>query len=213
MKLRAQKSTQLRLLKSEKSAYSGELLKTRAGRSRARPLAVKETMHLVLRSTQAKGEWSFKRPKNEATINRIVEKFANKNGVRVVSLANVGNHLHMQIQLGNRYRYRAFIRAITGAIAMAITGRSRWSGGTQQDSKGSRQESGGSKRRGGITGDERRKKFWDYRPFTRIVQSLRAVLNLQDYVRVNQLEGAGYACSDARFMLTVERKYERERLE
>lgn len=176
---------QLALLKGEKSAYGGDLLKTRAGRKRGRPISTRETMHLVLRSTQAKGEWSFKRAKNEAAINRIVEKFSVIYGVRVLSLANVGNHLHMQVKFANRFAYAPFIRAITGAIAMAITGRSRW---TRE-------------------GSHERRKFWDYRPFTRVVQSLRAFLKLKDYIRINELEGFGYRRDDAQFMLKVERRY------
>jgi hypothetical protein len=42
--------------------YGGELLKTRKGRSMGRPLDKKNSMHLVLRSSKAKNEWSFKTP-------------------------------------------------------------------------------------------------------------------------------------------------------
>jgi hypothetical protein len=34
--------------------------------------------------------------------------------------------LHLHIQLTKRWSYRPFIRAVTSAIAMAITGASRW---------------------------------------------------------------------------------------
>lgn len=165
---------QLNLLKNEQSAYGGELLKTRKGRSRPRPLDTRNTMHLVLRSTKAKGEWSFRRPQNEKKIREILERFSRRHGVKILSLANVGNHLHFQIKLSNRYLYRPFIRAITAAIAMAVTGASRW-----KPSKA---------------------KFWDYRPFTRIVQSYRAFLNLRDYIRINQIEGFGYAREEARWI-------------
>lgn len=43
-------------------------------------------------------------------------------------------------------------------------------------------------------------KFWDYRPFTRIVQSLKAFLNLRDYIRINQIEGAGFTKDHARLL-------------
>ena len=114
------------MLKNEKSAYSGDLLRTCAGRSHARPLATRETMHLVLRSTKAKGAWSFRAPRNFKNIQRIVEHFSARYGVRVISMANVGNHLHLQIKLANRFGYRPFIRALTGAIAISVTGPTRW---------------------------------------------------------------------------------------
>ena len=182
------KSPQIPILAKEKSAYGGSLLKTRKGRSRGRPLSTKETMHLVLRSTKAKGDWSFKRPRNEARINRIVDKFAVTYGVRVISMANVGNHLHLHIKLSSRFGYRPFICAITSAIAMAITGRNRWTAASTAT----------------------RERFWDYRPFTRFVESFKAYLNLKDYVRINQLEGDGHKRDDARFMLGIERGFAAE---
>jgi hypothetical protein len=63
------------------------------------------------------------------------------------------------VKLANRHTYAPFIRAITGSIALAVTGRTRWTR---------------------VNGGEKTKRFWDYRPFTRIVQSLRAFLNLKD---------------------------------
>lgn len=77
-------------------------------------------MHLVLRSTQAVGEWSFRR--QPELIKRLIYKDANKIGVKVHGIANVGNHLHLHVKLTHRFTYDRFIRALTGAIALAITG-------------------------------------------------------------------------------------------
>src|ERR1700739_1318811 len=115
---------QINLLANEQSAYGGDLLKSRKGRLRGRPLATKNTMHLVLRSTKAKGPWNFR--KHQSVVNEIIAKFAQKFGVKVPPLAKVGNHLPIQIQLTNRQTWKPFIRAITAAIAMKITGFSRW---------------------------------------------------------------------------------------
>ena len=117
---------QLEMLSKQKLAYGGELLKTRAGRSSSRPLSTKHSMPLVLIFSQAKGEWSFRKAKNQRKIGDILSRFSKKYGIRVLSMANVGNHLHLQIQLSNRYTYKPFIRAVTSAIAMAVTGVSRW---------------------------------------------------------------------------------------
>ncbi len=188
-----QRSKQTSMLAKEKSAYGGDLMTTRAGRRGARPLSTRETMHLVLRSTKAKGEWSFRKPKNQAHVNRIIDKFSVIYGVRVISMANVGNHLHLQIKLSNRFAYKPFIRAVTAAIAMAVTGRNRWSRASVPPKPSDEKP--------------RKEKFWDRRPFTRVVASFKAWLNLKDYVRINQLEGAGYKRSDARFMLGIEKRF------
>ena len=153
-------------------------MKTRKGRAGPRPLATRDTMHLVLRASKAKGDWSFK--KHDRQIRAILEKFSRKYAVRILSLANVGNHLHFQIKLSNRHLWNPFIRAVTAAIAMSVTGVSRWS------------------KRGST---EDKEKFWDYRPFTRVVQSWRGFLRLRDYIRINHLEGAGHGRLLARWII------------
>jgi hypothetical protein len=177
----ANRKPQLSLLKKQTSAYGGELLKTRNGRSHGRPLSTKATMHLVLRSSKAKGKMSFRNFKKEIT--QILEKFGTKFGVKVVRFANVGNHLHLQIKLSNRFTYKPFIRAVTAAIAMKVSGVNRWS--PKPKSK---------------------EKFWDLRPFSRVIESFKAFLNLRDYIEINQLEGFGYSRADARWEVTLEKE-------
>ncbi len=165
-------------------------------------------MHLVLRSTKAKGEWSFRKPRNEAHVNRIVDKFALIYGVRVISMANVGNHLHLQIKLSNRFTFKPFIRAVTAAIAMAVTGRNRW---TQSDSqKIARNKRDLASDQQNRPSKQPRENFWDCRPYTRVIESFKAWLTLKDYIKINQFEGAGYKREDARFMLKIERQFESE---
>jgi REP element-mobilizing transposase RayT len=174
------KSGQLKLLKDEPKAYGGELRNTRHGRSCARPLDTRNTMHLVLRSSQAVNEWSFWRHKNKIRI--ITAKFSHKYGISVVSMANVGNHLHFQIKLSNRFTYNPFIRALTSAIAMAVTKVSRWN---QQ-----------------VRAKTIKNRFWDNRPFTRVVVGgINAFLALKNYILINQCEGFGLKRQQAKFFL------------
>jgi REP element-mobilizing transposase RayT len=160
-------------------AYGGDLLNTRKGRTHGRPISTRNSMHFVLRSSQAKGAWSFTRHRNK--INRILEDFAVRHGVTLKSFANVGNHLHLHVQLTNRHSYKAFIRAITAAIMMAVTGASRWKKVALPQ------------------------KFWDRRPFSRIILGFQAALRLKDYVRINQFEGWGLSRTRAKFWLTWEK--------
>lgn len=172
------RSPQLKLLANEPNAYGGTLLKTRKGRARGRPLATKNSMHLVLRSTKAKGDWSFRRSANKKKIEQIIHKFSKRFAVGIISVGNVGNHLHFHIQLTNRFTYKPFIRAVTAAIAMAITGRNKWTKDTIA-----------------------KIKFWDYRPYTRVVIGYRALLSLRDYIRINQYEGFGYSREEAEYIV------------
>lgn len=190
---RRSRSPQLVMLKRQKNAYGGELRKTRIGRG-ARPLSTRQTMHLVMRSSKAQGDWSLRHPRHRKRVTAIIVRFARVNGVRVLSLANVGNHLHLHIKLGNRFAYARFIRAVTGAIAQAVTGRTRWKARRAR------------KQNTNAPAAANAEKFWDYRPFTRIVESWRAVLNLRDYVRLNQLEGDGTGRREARAWIEIEKR-------
>ena len=173
------RSKQLKLLKDSPRAYGGDLRKTRKGRQGARPLDTQNSLHLILKSSKATGAWSFALKPNRLKIERIVRKFSLKYGVKVYSTANVGNHLHFQLKLGNRYTYDPFIKAITSAIAMAITGASRWKPLVAM----------------GV------KQFWDQRPYSRVLKSFRELLNLSDYIQINRLEGYGYNRALARMIV------------
>jgi REP element-mobilizing transposase RayT len=133
-------------------------------------------MHLVLRSSKATGDWSFKKRAHERKIVELLNKFSRRHGVHVYNLANVGNHLHFHIKLSRRHSYFRFIRALTAAIAMAVTGSSRW--------------------------NPLKSKFWDHRPFTRIVQGYRQFLTLKNYININIFEGMGFPRSHARLVLS-----------
>lgn len=176
------------LIKKNKTEYGGEYLKKRSGRSHGRPLSTKSTMHIVLRSTKATGAKSFKRFRKD--IAAILEKFGSKYAVQIVSLGNAGNHLHLQIKLSNRYTYCKFIRAVTSAIAMKVGGVTRW---TKQVDHSPNDNAKSSER------------FWDRRPFSRVVESFREFLNLKDYIRINELEGYGYCRKGARFEVAMEK--------
>lgn len=157
--------------KLDKLYYGGTYRNSRKGR-KARPISCRDTMHLILKSSRAKGAWSFRAAANKQKVIALLAKFAAKNGIVIHSIANANNHLHVHLRLTTRHTYRAFIRAVTAAIAMAITGASRWK--------------------------KLKEKFWDYRPFTRVVKGRRGFLTLRDYIHVNQIENAGATREEAR---------------
>jgi REP element-mobilizing transposase RayT len=190
---------QFRMLGLQPKAYGGILLKTRKGRSLPRPLDTRNSMHLVLRSSKATGEFSFWRPKNKARIQEIIGKFSKKYGVKIYSIANVGNHLHLHIKLSNRFSYAPFIRATTSAIAMAVSGVNRWNKMVIPKKLQPEENSVAKKNSTGKRGSGHH--FWDYRPYTRVVLGLKAYLNLRDYIRLNQLEGFGVTKTQGRFLL------------
>lgn len=206
-------SKQINLFKKESLSYGGDLQTKRKGRAYARPLSTKHSMHLTLRSTKAKGKMSFLRYKKD--IQDILKKFAVKNNIQLVSSANVGNHLHLQIKLSRRESYKPFIRAITSAIAMKVSGRNKWTvqqmkeqvlrdnqkAGAQSSQNALHEQSASMHIKSGEEADDKQiHKFWDRRPFTRIVIGYQAILRLKDYIKLNQFEGMGYPRSVAKVL-------------
>lgn len=159
--------------------YGGDLLRTRKGRQGPRPLSVDNSMHFVLRSTQAKGRWSFRQPRHFQRIEKILKSFAEKHGIDIYSQAIHLNHVHLQAKVPSVQSYKRFIRAITAAIAMAVTGMSRW--------------------------NPLDIKFWDRRPYSRIVLGYAEEVTLHDYIEINNYEAAGFTREEAR------RRYHRDR--
>jgi REP element-mobilizing transposase RayT len=175
------------LLLPKGSLSSGGILRNKRCGRVARALSVKNSMHLVLRSSKAKGSWSFTRAENKSKIQAIVKKHAAKNFIKVISFANVGNHLHLHIQLPHRRAYFSFIRAISGAIALTVTKANKLKKLVNSHSD----------------------RFWDYRPFTKVITSFKYFLNMKDYLAINRLEGEGAGRLLARQML-VDRRNAKE---
>ena len=168
------KPKQLSMFKKVRRDYGGDLRKNKKNRGE-RPLASRQTIHLVMRSTKATGALSF--TKHRALIRNFVESQSQKAGVKIISWANVGNHLHVHIQLPHLFRpsYKRFIRGLTGAIALRITGANK-NNRVVRESKD---------------------RFWDRRPFTRVLTSWREFANLRHYIVTNHFEGLGFDREEA----------------
>lgn len=150
-------------LQAEKKHFGGSLLRNSHAKEK-RPVTVKSPMHLVLRSEIAKG------PKSMLNIERRVQKIiyqqGRKFGVKIYRLSNVGNHLHILILPRSRRAFQGFIRAISGLVARAAM----------------RAERGRSKGQ----------RFWDQRPFSRVISWGRDYANACEYLLQNTLEALGF---------------------
>lgn len=199
-------------------AYGSSLMRRRKGRKKGgRPLTTKDTMHLVIRSTKARGAWSFRRRENAALIRKYLQRFAEKHFVKVFKVANVGNHLHLHIRIKKRLGYKPFIRAFTSAIAVGISrineAPKAHDSMAQEVRLAESGSSGGSPIEHRIESDgftnaaRTRLKFFDLRPFTRVIKNMRAILTLRDYLRINELEGAGFHRGNARLIVAWESRW------
>src|SRR5271170_5170812 len=81
---------------ARRTEHGGVIRKGR--RKLFRPMDPKRPMHLVFRSTRARGEWSLLRRQNAWAIKAILVGSARKNGVIIYNFANYGNHLHLDVK-------------------------------------------------------------------------------------------------------------------
>ncbi len=178
------KSKNLEFFKKPMQAYGGDLRKKSKNRG-YRPLVFKTgTVHICFRSTNATGRHSFLNPSLRKKVDIFVRSFSARKGVQILSFANVGNHIHLHVKLINTPLYRAWIRGLSSGLAMLTMG--------LEGFKKLRQEG---------------KKFWDQRPFSRVIQSFKHFLNTKAYVEINIMEGMGMSRKQAEMMVLGSRKY------
>ena len=121
MAKKAQTQLQFKTHKDYTRTEHGGGLRTGA-RKLVRPLAIKSPMHIVLRSSRAKGTRSMLSKAYFPRVTAIVFKFAKSKDVHIAQFANVGNHLHLLVQARTKSGFQRFLRTITGLIARLIMG-------------------------------------------------------------------------------------------
>ena len=122
-------------------------------------------MHVTIRSSFAKGKWSFLHPNQASYIRALVPALAKQCHVQLYRWSQNSNHLHMLIRAGTRGGFKRFLRVLSSRIAQRITG----------------------SRKGKTFG----RRFFDFIPFTRIIEWGRDFKEVVAYVYKNTLEATG----------------------
>lgn len=131
------------------------------GRSKDyRPLDRKRPLHIVLKSSHAKGELSLL--KRKLKVSSIIEEWAEKTQVTIHRKVNMGNHVHLMVSFKTRGGIQKFLRTITGLIARLVTKAEK--------------------------GRPFGKRFWDELAFTRIITSFRDRKAMHHYMAKNEVE-------------------------
>lgn len=141
-------------------AHGGSVSKGR--RKLARPLASKKPVHLVLKSSCAKGQLSLLGPRHRLGVDQTIRRWARHFAVTLHFFENMGNHLHIVVSFPRRANFQKFLKTIAAQIAKLVTGA----------------------RKGHPFG----KRFWDTLAFTRVITGRRDFLGMQNYLRKNEIE-------------------------
>jgi hypothetical protein len=155
-----------------------------------RPFSKRTSLHVVLKSSRAQGAHSLLR--RERAVHAVLERQAARFGVQLQGVANAGSHLHLLLRAPARERLANFLRAASGIIA-----RLAW--GQRDRARAIRDGSASS-------GRHIASRFWDTRPFSRLVGPGRDWRGVRDYLELNQLEAQGASREIARDVLQRQRE-------
>jgi len=166
------KTKQYSFFKTASRSFGGDLQKGK--RKTFRPIDPKASIHLVLKSTRARGEWSLLNRRHKIRIQDLLLTLSRANGIKIYQYVNVGNHLHILLKTRDRRGFQKFLRVFSGRVAMLVT----------------------HARKGKPQG-----KFWDELAFTRIVQWGIDFKRITRYFLKNEIESIGYSTEFARALL------------
>lgn len=141
------------------SRYGGSSQK--GHRKSGRPFVPKIPMHVILKSTRARGTLNLRTRSKRFLVDSKIYSLARRYHVQIIEYANAGNHLHLLLKSNSRENLTKFLRLATGQIAQAMTGAKK-----------------------GL----RKGKFWSELAWSRLVRPGKMFSKLRKYVRLNQLE-------------------------
>ncbi len=167
-------SKQLKLFKQPKLKKDhGGSLAVRKKRSR-RPLNLKQSHHITMKSHHAVGIRSLFRHKK--MILSLIKKNSSKFQVKVYEYALQGNHIHLLVKAQSREGLQNFFRVIAGHTAQRILKESPF-----------RQAPGGASNK--PTGCKKnQRKFWSYLLYSRIITWGKEFKLVVRYIQRNTLE-------------------------
>ncbi len=186
------KQKQLSLLKPQAKFFGGALLHGK--RKALRPLSSKDSIHFVLRSQWAYGKDSFLAKQNYNAIQKILKRFALQFGVRIYQQSTNSNHIHLLLRITNRQLYRAFIKAITGKIASHVIKQRCKASGCRAPEQSFKRflEAKRMSEAGDGCRATKKQRFWQYRPFSRLVNWGKDFKISLQYLKQNTLEAVGF---------------------
>ncbi len=159
------------------------------------------------------GPDSFLAKRNHHAIRHIILKFGKKFGVRIYQQSINSNHLHLLLRITNRSLYKAFIKALSGQIASHVMqnqsfldyacGHAKSRSNSPAPSRAKPNAGDGSPASNKVQQSDRTKmekeqdlpvkqSFWEYRPFSRIVNWGRDFKESVEYLKQNVLEAFGF---------------------
>ena len=143
-----------------------------------RPLNIKQSHHLTMKSHHAVGSRSLFRHKK--IILRIIKKNSLRFQIKVYEYAIQGNHIHLLIKAKSREGLQNFFRVVAGHVAQRILKDFPLKQITSKTAGGAPKKILGCQKN--------QRKFWSYLLYSRIVSWGKDFKNVVSYIQKNTLE-------------------------
>lgn len=165
--------TKQRIFPRNPLAYGGSLRSTRKGRT-ARPLSFKHPIHLVLKIDKMAIHSGLRSFKKFQLVHHLLRKYSQYFSVRIEQVSIQNDHIHLLVRASHRSDYKDFFRVFSGQVSQKFQQLGLLRHVTDT-----------------LSNKVRSKKLWLHRPFTRIVNSKRAITTVRDYIQLNEQEAVG----------------------
>lgn len=162
-----------RSLRWQKSASYSKLVRQGqfggaiAYRCSRRPLYSGKALHVVLKSAACAGVFKFTNLQVRLRVEVIVKDWAKKKKITLYKVAIVSNHIHLLLRVKQRELYIEFIRALSSDLASKMK---KWAKKL----------------------NIKYNKFWENRPYSRIVHFGKHFQQCLGYLEKNTLEALGF---------------------
>lgn len=149
-------------------------------RKSKRPLTIRNSFHVTLRSELATKKRSLLRHKN--MIYKVLNKASRRFGIKIYQQAICGNHIHLLIRGKKRFAIQNFFRVVAGHIAQKILQLYPLQQYEQKSNDFTHQQ----------PTTKYKRKFWEALLYSRLVSWGRDFKNVVNYVERNTLEALGW---------------------
>ena len=144
------------------TTHGGEYSKGK--RKKQRPISIKKSMHIVMKSSKAKGSYSLRAIHHKTKVEELIWRYAKRFHIKIYRFSVNFNHIHFVLKAKRREHLQNFLRTTAGLIACFIL-----------------------KAKKGI----KKGKFWNLLAFSRIVEWGKAFRIAMAYLLQNELEASG----------------------
>lgn len=154
-------------------------------RKSKRPISVRRSFHVVLRTDFATGKRYLLRHKN--LIYKVLHKASKRFGIKIYQEAICGNHIHLHIKGRKRIDVQNFFRVVAGHIAQQILEQFPILESDRQKNLQKRGNAPSTQQKG----LKYERKFWDALIYSRLVAWGRDFANVMNYIEMNTFEAEG----------------------